>query len=100
MQNSTNSPRKEQGKDKSFKAQIEEFANYLTDKAVTATMVNRATSIEQKNITRYKRTLEKRGKLIVAFKQRCKVTKRRNVQYITTNPELIRNHPEQLKLDL
>ena len=64
MENTNSNPlHKRQGKDKHFATQMEIVFLYLQDAIATASMVEAATGIHQKNICRYKRTLEKAGKL-------------------------------------
>lgn len=60
---------------------------YLQNHIATATMVSNATGIPQKNITRYKRDLEKRGLLFEVEKKLCKVTGFR-AWFLTTNKNL------------
>ena len=72
------------------------FFEYLKNHVVSATMVNRATGLEQKCITRYKRKFEKVGLLAEVKTARCRVTGR-NVAYITTNKSLFPK-PTQLTL--
>jgi hypothetical protein len=60
-------------------------------------MVSFATGIPQKNITRYKRDLEKAGKLFEVEKKLCKQTGFR-AWYLTTNPDLFPTIDEPLKI--
>lgn len=62
--------------------------HYLKINTATATMVCKATGIEQKNFCRRKRELEKLGLLFEVKKGICEVTKFR-ASYLTTNPDLI-----------
>lgn len=62
--------------------------HYLKSTTATATMVCKATGIEQKNFCRYKRELEKLGLLFEVRKGICEHTKFR-ASYLTTNPYLI-----------
>jgi hypothetical protein len=78
-------------------AQEKIFFDYLLTHVVSATMVNRATGVEQKCITRYKRKFEKVGLLAEVKTARCKVTGR-NVAYITTNKDLFPKTSPQLTL--
>ena len=71
-----------QGKD------IRKVLNYLKIHTATATMVCKATGIEQKNFCRRKRELEKLGLLFEVKKGICEITKFR-ASYLTTNPDLI-----------
>lgn len=97
MQNNMNSPHKGQGKDTDFQAQKRVFYTYLLDNLATASMVEAATGIKQKNICRFKRELEKMGKLWEVVEKRCKITGY-NAAYLTTDPNKAPNLPEQLKL--
>lgn len=76
-----------QGKYKTSKSQVKTIFQYLQEHTATASMVSFATGIPQKNITRYKRDLEKAGKLFEVEKKHCKETGFR-AWYLTTNPEL------------
>ena len=69
------------------KSQTKTVYEYLKHNVATASMVQDATGVEQKNITRYKRELEKCGLLAEVKHDRCEITKNR-AWYLTTNPEL------------
>jgi len=56
--------------------QVQILLNYLQNHVATASMISEATGIPQKNICRYKRKLEKEGRLLVVYKSRCKLTRR------------------------
>ncbi|MGO3689346.1 MAG: hypothetical protein ACTJF0_02730 [Psychroflexus halocasei] len=73
-----------------FKAQRKTIFTYLKDHTATASMVADATGIPQKNICRYKRDLEKAGKLWETEKKLCKKTGFR-AWYLTTKPEFFNN---------
>ncbi len=90
------SSHKRQDKDIHFKCQIKAVFEYLQENIATASMVSAATEIPQKNITRYKRKLEKMGLLWEVEKKLCKQTGFR-ASYLTTNPE---NAPKKNQLDL
>ena len=90
MENNNNNPHKRQYEDTSFEAQTKIIFNYLNNHTATATMVAKATGIPQKNICRYKRTLEKSGRLMVAFRTNCRVTGFR-ASYLTTNENFIKS---------
>ena len=60
--------------------------HYLQRNTATASMVSAATGIPQKNICRYKRDLEKTGRLWEIEKKLCKQTAFK-AWYLTTNPE-------------
>lgn len=62
------------------------FYHYLNDKVTSCTDAAVMLNIPQKNLTRYKRELEKVGKLQVVKMQRCPHTGRW-VQHITTDPK-------------
>jgi hypothetical protein len=64
-----------QAMEKYFKAQEKRFYEFLKDKSATATSVHKETGIEQKNITRYKRNLEKKGLLKEVKKVICPITR-------------------------
>jgi len=93
---SSRNPNKRQSKDNHFQAQLVIFYHYLLEHIATASMVREATGIPQKNICRYKRKLEKAGRLWQVVKKECKKT-RKKAWYLTTNPN---NVPidNQLKL--
>lgn len=87
MESTNNNPlHKRQGKDTDFKSQLKTIFQYLQEHIATASMVSAATGIPQKNITRYKRDLEKAGRLWEIEKKHCKQTGFK-AWYLTTNPE-------------
>ena len=73
------------------------FFDYLQENVCTATMVSEATGIVQKNITRYKRDLEKMCLLYVIEEKRCPITGF-PAQWITTNPFMFPQNNKQLTL--
>ena len=77
---------KRQGKDTDFKSQLKTIFQYLQEHIATASMVSAATGIPQKNICRYKRDLEKAGRLWEIEKKLCKQTGFK-AWYLTTKPE-------------
>lgn len=79
-------PVKAQGKSKFFNNQLKTIFLYLKEHVATASMVSEATGIPQKNICRYKRDLEKAGRLWEIEKKNCKETGFK-AWYLTTNPE-------------
>jgi hypothetical protein len=83
-------------KDKVFKSQLEAFYRYLLEEKATCSMAERELSIPQKNLCRYKRTLEKADRLWAVCKDVCKVTGFK-AWYLTTNPE---NAPQTNQLRL
>lgn len=87
MVNTNNNPlHKRQGKDTDFKSQLKTIFQYLQEHIATASMVSAATGIPQKNICRFKRDLEKAGRLWEIEKKLCKKTGFK-AWYLTTNPE-------------
>lgn len=78
--------RKRQSKDKEFRTQSKTIFEYLFEHVATASMVSAETGIPQKNITRYKRDLEKNGHLWEVEKTHCKKTGFK-AWYLTTNPK-------------
>lgn len=79
---------KRKDKDTYFRNQTAIVYGFLQTNTATASMITEATKIPQKNITRYKRTLEKKGLLRELYKGLCKVTNFR-ASYLTTNKDLI-----------
>jgi len=77
---------KRQGKDTDFKSQLKTIFQYLQEHIATASMVSAATGIPQKYICRYKRDLEKAGRLWEIEKKLCKQTGFK-AWHLTTNPE-------------
>jgi DNA-binding MarR family transcriptional regulator len=73
-----------QTKDSTHLNQLQTIFRYLQHHTATASMVAEATKIPQKNITRYKRDLEKAGKLWETVKDVCKHTGNK-AWYITTD---------------
>ena len=73
------------------------FFDYLQSNVCTATMVSEATGIVQKNITRYKRDLEKMCLLYVIEEKPCPITGF-PAQWITTNPFMFPQSNNQLTL--
>lgn len=88
MNNPDSSLGENEGKDKYFKAQTQVFYTYLQEHTATASMVTAATGIPQKNICRFKRKLEKAGRLWQVDKKLCRHTGFK-AWYLTTNPDLI-----------
>jgi hypothetical protein len=75
-----------ESKDKAFQTQLKTIFNYLKNHTATASMVTAATGIPQKCVTRYKRDLEKAGRLAEVKKSICKYTGHK-AWYLTTNTE-------------
>jgi len=84
--NTTNSPYKEQKQDRQRRSQLQTVFLYLKENVATASMIEAATGIHQKNICRYKRMLEKSDRLWVVCKKKCKYTGYKAC-YLTTNPK-------------
>ena len=83
--------RKRQCKGKKHLTQLQAIFQYLLKHIATASMVSAATGIYQKNICRYKRDLEKAGRLWEIEKTVCKKTGFK-AWYLTTNPEQAPKH--------
>jgi len=96
MENHDNNPHKRQGQDKTYTTQLKTIFNFLQNHDATASMVEKATGIHHKCITRYKRDLEKAGRLWELKKARCKRTGNL-AWYLTTNPTKAPEN-DQLKL--
>lgn len=87
MMNNNNNPlHKRQSEDTHFNSQLETIFHYLQKYIATASMISAATGIPQKNICRYKRDLEKAGKLWEIEKKLCKRTGFK-AWYLTTNKD-------------
>ena len=89
---STNNPQqKGQGKDSHFRSQLATIFEYLQGNVATASMVTSDTGIPQKCVTRYKRDLEKAGRLWEVEKKPCRKTGFK-AWYLTTNPDFAPKH--------
>jgi hypothetical protein len=66
-------------------SQLQTIFLYLQENIATASMVSDLTGVPQKNLTRYKRDLEKAGRLWEIEKKHCKKTGFK-AWYLTTNP--------------
>lgn len=82
---------KGQGEDNSHFNQLQTIFQYLQEHIATASMVADVTGIYQKNICRYKRDLEKAGRLWEIEKKLCKKTGFK-AWYLTTNPDKAPKH--------
>jgi hypothetical protein len=80
-------------KDTSFETQIQRFCQYLKTRTATVTMVSKAIKLPEKNLTRAKRFLEKRGLLRVVKIEKCKITGFK-AAYLTCNPEMFPFDPQ------
>ena len=59
---------------KTKKTQLQTIFHYLQEYTATAAMVSKGCNIPQKNITRYKADLEKKGLLKEVEKRKCRLT--------------------------
>lgn len=91
-----NSLSTEQLEDNEIKNQLVTIFQYLEENVATASMVSNDTGIPQKNICRYKRDLEKAGRLWEIEKNLCRRTGYK-AWYLTTNPDKALNN-NQLNL--
>jgi len=79
-------------------SQVQTIFQYLQEHIATASMVADATGIYQKNICRYKRDLEKIGRIWEVEKKLCQKTGFK-AWYLTTNADKAPKHlPTQLNL--
>ena len=78
-------------------SQLKIIHEYLQDYTATASMVSDATGIPQKNICRFKRSLERDGRLWEIEKKLCERTGFK-AWYLSTNPDLAPAYLNQLKL--
>ena len=76
--------------------QLQTIFEYLQNTVATASMIADATGVPQKNICRYKRDLERAGKLAEVKKGVCQLTGFK-AWYITTDPAHFPK-PSQLNL--
>lgn len=56
------------------RTQLKTIFQYLSKRVATASMVSNATGVPQKNICRYKRDLQKSGRLAEVKKAICEIT--------------------------
>lgn len=77
-----------------FKSQLIQYYEYLQKNTATNSMVEQAIGIKQKNLTRYKVTLEDQGSLVVAYRGFCEVTGFL-ADYLSTNKEIIKKVNER-----
>lgn len=80
-----------QDEDNTPLCQLQTIFQYLQEHIATASMVADATGIYQKNICRYKRDLEKVGRLWETEKKLCEKTGFK-AWYLTTNPDKAPKH--------
>ncbi len=86
-----------ENKDNNFSTQLETIFQYLIKNIASASMISKETGIPQKNICRYKRDLEKAGKLWETEKIKCDVTGFKAWR-LTTDPNKANNFSQQLNL--
>ncbi len=91
-----NPQHKRQGEDNTPLNQVQTIFQYLKENIATASMVADATGIYQKNICRYKRDLEKAGRLFEISKGTCKKTGFK-AWYLTTDETKASFSSPQLK---
>jgi predicted DNA-binding transcriptional regulator YafY len=82
----TNKNEKQPEKLLTIESQLKTIFQYLQHHIATASMIAEATGVPQKNICRYKRDLEKAGRLWEIEKGKCKITGF-EAWYLTTNPD-------------
>ncbi len=80
-----------------YSNQLQTIFEYFQKNVATASMAAEATGIYQKNICRYKRDLEKAGRLWEITKTVCKKTGFK-AWYLTTDPKKAPNFSPQLNL--
>jgi hypothetical protein len=73
------------------------FYEYLKEHTATCSMVAEATGIKQKNLCRYKKTLQDENLLWEVDFRKCTLTGFK-AEWLTTNPELIPTVNNQLSL--
>lgn len=91
MNNTNNPQHKRQSEGNTPYSQLQTIFQYLQNHIATASMVADATGIYQKNICRYKRDLEKAGRIWEIEKKPCKKTGSK-AWYLTTNPNKAPQH--------
>lgn len=92
-----NPPHKGDNKGSNRQTQLQTIFTYLERHIATASMVAAATGVPQKCITRYKRDLEKAGRLWEVIKTVCKETGFK-AWYLTTDETKAPNNSPQLNL--
>ncbi|HRP55236.1 hypothetical protein [Agriterribacter sp.] len=96
MNNRNNPQHKRQSEGNTPFSQLQTIFQYLQEHIATASMVTDATGVPQKCITRYKRDLEKAGRIWELEKKPCKKTGFK-AWYLTTDPD---KAPKQLLTQL
>jgi hypothetical protein len=99
MKNHFNAPLKSSthNEDTYRKTQLKTIFLFLYKNVATASMVANATGVPQKNITRFKRDLEKVGRLWELKKDYCTITGFK-AWYLSTNPKFKSSTYNQLSL--
>src|SRR4051794_6781864 len=97
MINHSSPPHKGQDKGNNHLNQLETIFQYLQENVATASMVAEATGIYQKNICRYKRDLEKTGRIWEIVTAPCKKTGFK-AWYLTTDKSKAPIKSQQLNL--
>ena len=93
-----NNPLTEKQSEVSYrKNQLQTIFQFLKDNIATASMVADATGVYQKNICRYKRDLEKAGRIWEIKKDVCQKTGFK-AWYLTTDPNKAPNCSRQISL--
>ena len=64
---------------------------FLRNRITTAATVSKFTLIPHKYITQVKSRLEKANELVVVKLDRCETTQTSNVQYLSTDPEIVKS---------
>lgn len=77
-----------QGKDKHFKAQMKRVYKAFSETPKTMLQVSNETNVRRANICRYVGKWKKADKIGVAFLGVCPVSKKKGVQFLTTDPDL------------
>lgn len=76
---------------KTKNTQLQNIFHYLLNHTATASMVSQATGIPQKNITRYKKDLEKKGLIREVERQNCEITGFK-AWYLTAKPDFVNSN--------
>lgn len=87
---------KDKDENNSTSTQLQTIFHFLRTRIATGSMVSKATGVPQKNFCRYKRDLEKAGKLAEVKKGICEVTRFR-AWYVTTDERMF---PAKKQLNL
>ncbi len=90
MEEANNQSPKKQYKYTSSESQFRAFRNYLSKNTATCSMASDALGIPQKNLTRYKRSLQEAGQLVEVFESECPITGFK-AAFLSTNQVLIKS---------